>query len=130
MWLSRAKSNALSTGGVASLLLANVYLAVQLVVLPAALIWLYRRSPDVYRRLRNTAAATLLISTPVFRLQPGGRGWSCVYSGGDVVAASRKAVRAPSSAASSGSIDSIICVRSRPPCRAAKVDSASVRGFA
>jgi hypothetical protein len=48
----------------------------------------------------------------------------------DVVRASRKAVRAPSSAASSGSIDSIICVRNRPPCRAAKVESASVCGLA
>jgi hypothetical protein len=44
----------------------------------------------------------------------------------DVVAASRKAVRAPASAASSGSIDSIIRVRNRPPCRAVKMDSASV----
>jgi hypothetical protein len=49
---------------------------------------------------------------------------------GGGVAASRKAVRAPSSAASSGSIDSIICVRSRPPCSAANVDNASVRGSA
>jgi len=56
--------------GVASFVLANVYLAAQLVVLPAALIWLYGRSPDVGRRLRNTVAATWLISTPVFALYP------------------------------------------------------------
>jgi hypothetical protein len=56
--------------GLASFVLSNIYLAAQLVVLPGALIWLYRRSPDVYRRLRNTVAATWLISTPVFALYP------------------------------------------------------------
>jgi len=56
--------------GVASWLLSNVYLAAQLVVLPGALIWLYRRSPAVYRRLRNTVAAAWLIAVPIFALFP------------------------------------------------------------
>jgi PAP2 superfamily len=54
----------------ASLMLSNVYLAAQLVVLPAALIWLYRRSPDIYQRLRNTVIAAWLIATPIFALYP------------------------------------------------------------
>jgi PAP2 superfamily len=53
-----------------SWLLSNVYLAAQLVVLPAALIWLYRRSRPVYRRLRTTVIATWLIAVPVFALFP------------------------------------------------------------
>jgi membrane-associated phospholipid phosphatase len=56
--------------GVSGLLLSNLYLAAQLVVLPGALIWLYRRSPQIYRRLRTTVAATWLISTPIFALYP------------------------------------------------------------
>jgi hypothetical protein len=39
---------------VAEWLLSNVYLAAQLIVLPASLIWIYRRSPRVYGQLRNT----------------------------------------------------------------------------
>ena len=56
--------------GVASWLLSNVYLAAQLVVLPGALLWLYRRSPKVYRQLRNTVIATWLIAVPIFALFP------------------------------------------------------------
>jgi len=56
--------------GVASWVLSNVYLAAQLVVLPGALIWLYRRSPAVYRELRNTVIATWLIAVPIFALFP------------------------------------------------------------
>jgi PAP2 superfamily len=56
--------------GVASLVLSNVYLAAQAVVLPAVLIWLYRRSPAVYRQLRGTVVITWLIATPVFALYP------------------------------------------------------------
>jgi hypothetical protein len=56
--------------GVASWLLSNVYLVAQLVVLPGALIWLYRRSPAVYRQLRNTVIATWLIAVPIFALFP------------------------------------------------------------
>jgi membrane-associated phospholipid phosphatase len=53
-----------------SWLLSNVYLAAQFVVVPGVLIWLYRRSPDMYRRLRNTLLATWLIAVPVFALFP------------------------------------------------------------
>jgi PAP2 superfamily len=56
--------------GVASFLLSNLYLAAQLVVLPGALLWLYRRSPDIYCRLRKTVVATWLIATPIFALYP------------------------------------------------------------
>lgn len=56
--------------GVASWLLSNVYVAAQLVVLPGALIWLYRRSPALYRQLRDTVIATWLIAVPIFALFP------------------------------------------------------------
>jgi len=56
--------------GVTSFLLSNLYLAAQLIMLPGALIWLYRSSPEIYRKLRNTVAATWLISTPIFALYP------------------------------------------------------------
>jgi PAP2 superfamily len=51
-------------------LLSNVYLAAQLVVLPGALIWLYRRDFGVYRALRSTVLATWLIAVPIFALFP------------------------------------------------------------
>ena len=53
-----------------SQLLSYVYLAAQFVVLPGALVWLYRRSPEHYRGLRNTVVATWLIAVPVFALFP------------------------------------------------------------
>ena len=53
-----------------SFLLSNVYLAAQAVVLPAALIWLYRRSTMIYRQLRGTVVITWLIATPIFALYP------------------------------------------------------------
>jgi membrane-associated phospholipid phosphatase len=56
--------------GAPSWLLSNVYLAAQLVVLPGALIWLYRRSRPVYRVLRSTVIATWLIAVPIFALFP------------------------------------------------------------
>ncbi len=56
--------------GFASAFLANVYLAAQLAVLPAALVWLYHRAPAVYRRLRTTVIATWLVAVPVFALYP------------------------------------------------------------
>jgi PAP2 superfamily len=56
--------------GAAMFVLSNLYLAAQLVVLPGALMWLYRRSPEVYRKLRNTVVGAWLISTPVFALYP------------------------------------------------------------
>jgi hypothetical protein len=55
---------------VASWVLANVYLAAQLAVLPAALVLLYRRSPAVYRQLRNTVVVAWLIAIPIFAIYP------------------------------------------------------------
>jgi hypothetical protein len=52
--------------GLASWLLSNVYLAAQLVVLPGALVWLYRRAPDVYRHLRNTVIGAWALAVPIF----------------------------------------------------------------
>jgi membrane-associated phospholipid phosphatase len=51
-------------------LLSNVYLAAQLVVVPGALIYLYRRAPAVYRRLRDTVLATWLLAIPIYALFP------------------------------------------------------------
>ena len=50
--------------------LSNTYLAAQLAVLPGALIWLFRRSPAVYRRLRNTVLATWMLAVPIYALFP------------------------------------------------------------
>jgi hypothetical protein len=61
--------HAFDTGAI-SWVLSNVYLAAQLVVLPVSLIWLYRRSRPVYRRLRDTVIATWLIAVPIFALFP------------------------------------------------------------
>jgi len=57
-------------GGIASWLLANVYLIAQLAVTPAALLWLHRRSPRIYSELRNTVLVTWLIAVPVFAVFP------------------------------------------------------------
>jgi PAP2 superfamily len=51
-------------------LLDHAYLAAQLVVMPAALIWLYRRDKPAYRGLRDTVLATWLLALPVFWLLP------------------------------------------------------------
>jgi len=67
--VERSVQQAFSADGV-MWLLSNVYLAAQLVVLPASLIWLYRRNKDVYRRLRDTVIATWMISVPIFALFP------------------------------------------------------------
>jgi PAP2 superfamily protein len=56
--------------GVAQWLLSNVYLAAQLIVLPASLIWIYRRSPGVYGQLRHTVVATWRVAVPIFALFP------------------------------------------------------------
>jgi PAP2 superfamily len=56
--------------GVAIWVLSNVYLAAQLAVPPAALVWLYRRSPGVYRGLRDTMLATWLIAIPIYAVFP------------------------------------------------------------
>jgi membrane-associated phospholipid phosphatase len=39
-------------------------------VLPGVLVWLYRRSPPVYRRLRNTVIGTWLLALPTFAVFP------------------------------------------------------------
>ncbi len=51
-------------------LLNHLYLAAQLIVLPGALMFLYRRSRDIYFRLRNTILVTWLLSVPVYALFP------------------------------------------------------------
>ena len=50
--------------------LNHLYLAAQLVVVPGALVVLYRRSRSHYELLRNTVLATWLISLPVYALFP------------------------------------------------------------
>jgi membrane-associated phospholipid phosphatase len=57
-------------GGAAMWVLSNVYLAAQLVVLPGALIALYRTAPAVYRRLRDTVIAAWLLALPIYALFP------------------------------------------------------------
>ena len=51
-------------------LLNHAYIAAQLIVVPGALIFLYKRSRPVYYRLRNTILATWLISVPVYAAFP------------------------------------------------------------
>jgi hypothetical protein len=57
-------------GGVVMAMLSHVYLAAQLLVLPAALVLLYKRAPRVYRPLRDTVLATWLLSIPVYAAFP------------------------------------------------------------
>jgi hypothetical protein len=56
--------------GAAAWVGSNVYLAAQFVVVPAALVWLYRRAPGVYLALRNTLLATWALAVPIFALFP------------------------------------------------------------
>ena len=58
------------TGTAVLWVLNHLYLAAQLVVLPGALYYLYKRSRGGYERLRNTILATWLISIPVYGLFP------------------------------------------------------------
>jgi hypothetical protein len=51
-------------------LLNHAYIAAQLIVVPGALIFLYKHSRPVYFRLRNTILATWLISVPVYAAFP------------------------------------------------------------
>ena len=51
-------------------LLNQAYLAAQVVVVPATLIWLYRRNRERYRLLRDTVLITWLLALPVFGLFP------------------------------------------------------------
>jgi hypothetical protein len=57
-------------GSVALWLLNHLYLAAQLVVVPGALIWLFRRSRSHYELLRNTVLATWLLALPIYALFP------------------------------------------------------------
>jgi membrane-associated phospholipid phosphatase len=50
--------------------LNHLYLVAQFAVVPGALIYLYARSPAVYRTLRNTLFATWLIAVPIYALFP------------------------------------------------------------
>jgi hypothetical protein len=50
--------------------LNHFYLAAQLIVVPGALVFLYRRSRPLYERLRNTILATWLLSVPVYAAFP------------------------------------------------------------
>ena len=50
--------------------LDQAYLAAQVLVVPAALVWLYRRHRPAYRRLRDTVLATWLLSLPVVWVFP------------------------------------------------------------
>ena len=50
--------------------LNHVYLAAQLVVVPGALAWLYRRRAPGYVTLRNTIIATWLLALPVYAAFP------------------------------------------------------------
>jgi PAP2 superfamily len=58
------------TGSAVLWALNHLYLMAQLVVVPGALVWLYRRSRPLYERLRNTILATWLIALPVYALFP------------------------------------------------------------
>jgi membrane-associated phospholipid phosphatase len=51
-------------------LLNHLYLAAQLIVVPGALIWLFRHSRSHYTLLRNTVLATWLIALPIYGLFP------------------------------------------------------------
>ena len=57
-------------GTVAIWILNNLYLAAQVVVVPGALVWLYRRDHALYLRLRNTVLATWLIAMPIYAIFP------------------------------------------------------------
>lgn len=54
----------------ATWLLSNIYLAAQLLALPGTLLWLYRRSPRVYRQLRSTVIGAWLLALPTFAVYP------------------------------------------------------------
>ena len=51
-------------------LLNHLYLLAQLVVVPGALVWLYRCNRGLYRGLRDTVLATWLISVPIYAAFP------------------------------------------------------------
>jgi membrane-associated phospholipid phosphatase len=51
-------------------LLNHLYIAAQLVVVPGALVFLYRRNPLRYAQLRNTVLLTWLVALPIYALYP------------------------------------------------------------
>lgn len=55
---------------IVSTLSSNLYLAAQIVILPAAIVWLYRRSPPIYRKVRTTIIATWMLSVPIVAAFP------------------------------------------------------------
>src|SRR6201991_5382424 len=57
-------------GSAALFVLSHVYLAAQLVVLPAVLIAMYKWAPKVYPRLRDTVIVTWMLALPVYALFP------------------------------------------------------------
>ena len=57
-------------GGIWMTLLSHVYLAAQIVVLPGALVAMYRWAPRIYPRLRDTVIATWMLSLPIYALFP------------------------------------------------------------
>jgi PAP2 superfamily len=50
--------------------LNKIYMLAQMVILPGALVWLYRINRRVYRGLRDTVLATWLLSLPIYALFP------------------------------------------------------------
>jgi hypothetical protein len=57
-------------GSVLLWVLNHLYLAAQLVVVPGALVFLFKRSRTHYALLRNTVLATWLIALPIYALFP------------------------------------------------------------
>src|SRR5690349_23392357 len=57
-------------GGIWMVLLSHIYLAAQIVVLPAALVAVYRWAPRIYPRLRDTVIVTWMLSLPIYALFP------------------------------------------------------------
>jgi membrane-associated phospholipid phosphatase len=51
-------------------LLNHLYIAAQLVVVPGALVFLYRRDSLRYQQLRNTVLLTWLVALPIYALYP------------------------------------------------------------
>jgi membrane-associated phospholipid phosphatase len=57
-------------GGAFMWLLSQLYMAAQFVVVPGALLWLYKRRPVIYRPLRDTVLATWMLAIPIYALFP------------------------------------------------------------
>jgi PAP2 superfamily len=57
-------------GGAFMWLLSQLYMAAQFVVVPGALLWLYKRWPAIYRPLRDTVLATWMLAIPIYAAFP------------------------------------------------------------